>query len=458
MEQMKHIEHIFRAYDIRGIFNRELTAETATRIGLAFGTFLGGSGKVLVARDPRTSSEIIERAFISGLASTGCECFSTGLVPIPTANFKTWRGKFDAGAYITASHNPPEYNGVRFRHPDGSGYTTQNDEIRDIFMNGDFKLRDWDSLGDINYINPKETIREYSDFLKVKTNISKKLDIVLDTGNGASCFTAPQIFGDLGCNVTVINQRADGHFPGRPSEPSDKTLGELKSRVVKDGSDFGAGFDGDGDRVIFVDDKGRAVQTEKIGIMISKEILKHKKGNIIANVECSMIVEREIERLGGTVKRVRVGDVFVCEAIKEHGALFAMETSAHYFMPGYYIFDDPVLVCLKLAEILSKEDRKLSELADEIPSYPRTAEKFDCPDEIKFKVVDRIIEAFKSNGYNLDLTDGARLVFDDGWALIRPSNTTPLLRVTAEAETQERLNGLLDIVRKEFEDAMKAVY
>lgn len=450
------MEHIFRAYDIRGIFNRELTADTASKIGMAFGTYLGGGARILVARDPRTSSVILESAFISGLASTGCDVVTTGMIPIPTANFKTAAGGFDAGAYITASHNPPEYNGVRFRHGDGTGYTSQNNEVKNIFMRGEFHLADWDKLGKITNIDPDETIKEYSDFLLDKFKFGRKLKAVIDPGNGAASLTAPVFFRKLGVDVSMINEQPDGTFPGRPSEPNEKNLAELRVAVVDRGADFGAGYDGDGDRVVFVDDLGRVVQTEKIGIIISRDILKKKKGIIIANMECSMIVEKELEAAGGEVMRVRVGDVFVAEKIKECGALFAMETSAHYFTPEFYVFDDPVIVSLKLGEILSNTGRSLSSLVDEIPSYPKTMKNFKCPDKIKFDVMQKIIDSFKEKGYKLDLTDGAKVIFEYGWALLRPSNTTPLIRASVEAETIERLEELLSMVEDEFRAALEA--
>lgn len=451
------MEYIFRAYDVRGLFNKELTADMATKIGMAFGTYLKGKGKVLLGMDSRTSSRVVENALCAGIASTGVDVYTTGLVPIPTSNFKTARGKFDAGTYITASHNPPEYNGIRFRHPDGSGFTYQNEEIRDIFLKGEFILADWDKLGEIIKINPEETLKEYCDYLISKIRLEKPLKVILDSGNGASTLVAPYLFRKLGARVSTLNANPDGTFPGRPSEPNDKNLSDLKNAVKTMGADFGVGYDGDGDRCVFVDDKGRTVQTEKIGLIIVKEILKKKKGNIVANVECSMILEELIPPLGGVVKRVRVGDVFVCESIKEFDALFAMETSAHYFYPEFYIFDDPIVISLKLAEILSRGDRKLSEIVDEIPSYPKIAEKFQCPDEIKFQVMDEIIEDFKSGDYDLNLIDGARVQFDDGWILLRPSNTTPLIRCTIEAQNQSRIDELYSLAKDAFEKAKKKI-
>ncbi|RLG55663.1 MAG: phosphoglucosamine mutase [Candidatus Hydrothermarchaeota archaeon] len=453
---MNSMEHIFRAYDIRGIANRELTPNIVAKIGLAYGTYLNGKARVLIGRDARTSSEVFEKAFIAGLASTGCDCYSAGLLPIPIVNFKIWKLGYD-GAYITASHNPPEYNGIRFRHRDGSGYTKENREIKEIFLSNKFKLANWNNLGRIHYLDASLIIREYSDYLLNRINAERELNIVLDLGNGASCVSTPYIFREAGHRILTLNSQPDGTFPGRPSEPSEETLEDLSRAVKVKRADFGAGYDGDGDRVIFVDDKGRVVQTEKIGILICREILKKRKGVVIANISCSMIVEEEIEKLGGKVIRTRVGDVFIAEAIKKHNAIFAMETSAHFFMPEFYIFDDPTLVSLKLAEILSKENKKLSELVDEIPSYPMVTRNFPCDDRIKFKIVDKIIENLRKEGYTIDLTDGAKVIFDDAWALLRPSNTTPLIRACVEAKSNKRIKELLKFVERELRKAEKEV-
>lgn len=447
------MEHIFRAYDVRGIFNVEVTAETAARIGMAFGTYVG-EGKVLVARDTRTTSEIFERAFCAGLASTGVEVHLAGMLPIPVANFAIASGEYDAGAYVTASHNPPQYNGVRFRRRDGTGYTGENLEVKELFFSDKLKLARWSDVGEVVELNPKQVLREYEDYLLERLSLERGLKVVLDLGNGASCVVAPYVFRKAGARVTTLNAQPDGTFPGRESEPTPESLADLAKTVSATGAAFGAGYDGDADRVVFVDDLGRVVQTEKVGIIIAREILKEKgKGVVVANVECSSIVEEELSRHGGEVKRVRVGDVFVCEAIKRYNAVFAMETSAHYFYPDFYPFDDPILISLKLASILSQREESLSALADEIPGYPKLHKNFPCDDRIKFKVMEGIIQSLKEKGYRLDLTDGARIVFEDGWALLRPSNTSPLIRASIEAKTQERVQELLRLVERELEEA-----
>jgi len=452
------IENIFRAYDVRGVFNVELTVDTAAKIGAAFGTYLNGKGRVLVGRDVRTSSPLIESAFNSGLASTGVDVVSIGMVPIPVANFKTWFGDFDAGAYITASHNPPEYNGIRLRRGDGSGYTEENQAVWKIYLEDKIKYADWSAIGSVSSLISEETINEYKSYLLDRISIKRKLKPVLDVGNGAAHHTVPLVLTEAGLDVSVINGEPDGTFPGRPSEPNDSTLTDLKKKVVEEKADFGAGYDGDGDRVIFVDDKGRTVQTEKIGVILARDILSRKKGGvIIANVSCSMIVEEEIEKLGGVVERVRVGDVFVCEAIKKHEAIFALETSAHLFIPEFYIFDDPILATLLLASALSEHGERLSEMVDEIPSYPYQEKNFKCDDAIKFEVMEQVKATLKEGGYEMDLTDGVKVNFEDGWLLLRPSNTNPLIRMAAEARAEKRLQELVLFAQTEIDNAVKAV-
>lgn len=412
---------------------------------------------MLVGRDSRVTSPIIERAFCSGLASTGVDVYSTGMLPIPVANFMTMKGDFRGGAYITASHNPPEYNGVRFRREDGTGYTRENERVRDIFLSGEIKVPGWRGVGEIFHLHPKAVIREYFNYLLPGFSPRKKLRMVSDSGNGTASLTSPYLFQKLGFEVKTINAQPDGTFPGRPSEPKEENLGDLSIAVKEMEADFGVAYDGDADRAVFVDDKGRVVQNEKIGIVVAREILRERKGKVVANVECSSIVEEEIGRLGGEVVRVRVGDVFVSEFLKKHKAIFGMETSAHYFYPEFYYFDDPLLVSLKLGEILSREDKKLSHIVDSIPGYPKVTRNFSCEDSIKFEVMKEIARDFSSRGYTIDSTDGARVIFEYGWALLRPSNTSPLIRATVEAKSEKQLHELLGLVEESFERARKKI-
>ena len=439
------MENIFRAYDIRGIYNEELDPEIVARIGMAFGTYLGGKGKVCLGRDGRTSSTAMEHALISGLISTGVDVVSIGLLPIPTANYWTWKNDFTAGVYITASHNPAEYNGIRFRHPDGTGFTEGNNEIKAVYLKDDFLKAPWNGLGQVTYEDGSAVIEEYLKFISRHFSFDRRLTLAIDPGNGVGTLTAPQVFRKLGMKVVTINDRVDGTFPGRPSEPNRETLKGLCRLVAESGADMGIGYDGDADRSVFVDERGEMIQVEKIAVLIGREMLKRRRGPVISTVSGSMIVKEEIEKAGGEVITIRVGDVFVAEAIKEHGASFAAEDSAHFFIPLDYNFDDPLLTSLVLAELLSGGTSTLGELSDSISSYPKTEAAHDCGDGIKFQVVEDVVRHYQ--GMDGDVPevvtiDGAKIIYPDGWGLIRCSNTQPKVRITVEAQTEGRLREL----------------
>ena len=439
------MDNIFRAYDIRGIYNDELDPVIAARIGMAFGTYLGGKGKICLGRDGRTSSPAMEQALTSGMTSAGLDVVSVGLLPIPTANYWTWKNDFSAGVYITASHNPAEYNGIRFRHADGTGYTQGNVDIAEVYRRGEFVRAPWNALGECHQVDAELVIDDYLKFILKHVDPARRLRIAIDPGNGVGALTAPRIFRDMGMDVVTINSEVDGTFPGRPSEPNERTLGDLRELVKSTGADMGIGYDGDADRCVFVDEKGRTVQVEKIAVLMGWEIIKQRSGPVISTVSGSMIVKEEIEKAGGEVITIRVGDVFVAEAIKEHGAVFAAEDSAHFFIPFDYYFDDPLLTSILLADMLSRGDATLGQLSDSVPSYPKAEEAHDCADGIKFEVVEDVVEHYRSmgeNGPEIITIDGAKIVYADGWGLIRCSNTQPKVRITVEAQSRERLDEL----------------
>jgi phosphomannomutase len=408
-----------------------------------FATFHGNSGRVAIGRDVRLSSSALEAAVAAGMAAGGLQVVSVGACPIPVLNFHVSRGDYVAGVYITASHNPPEYNGIRWRNPDGSGYTDDNQRIAAMYMEGEAKRSGWDAVGEITLYPEGRAIADYTEFLATRLTAPRPLKVVVDPGNGAATLVAQDLLRRVGHDVVSLFGEVDGTFPNRSPHPTEKSLGALMEAVPAHGADMGVGYDADGDRCIFVDDMGRVVQTEKVGILVSRDLLREHKGKVIANVPCSMIVEDELEADGAEVVRVRVGDVFVCEEIKRHGGIFAMEISAHFFLPTYYIFDDPMLMTLKLAELVGTDGRALSAIVDEIPSYPFVELGFQCDDDIKFRVNELVEEHFRARGAGIDTTDGVKVMFEDGWAMLRPSNTQPLIRLFAEARSGPRLDELV---------------
>ena len=458
-------QDIFRAYDIRGVYGEELDANIGERVGLAFGNFLAKNndkGAVSIGCDARVSSPELQEAVATGISKAGFDVDVIGMVPIPVANFTTWKANstsnpYLAGVYITASHNPAEYNGIRFRHPDGTGYTEGNIEIKRIFFEDE--LIESDASGKINTLSTDDVLETYVNFVSDKVGSIEGMRVALDPGNGVGCVIIEKLFQEFGAETHSINNEPDGTFPNRPSEPAPKNLSDLISIMDKGDYDLGIAFDGDADRCVFIDNRARAVSAEKIGIITSKSLIKPGSNKVLAGVPCSMILEDEIPKIGGELIWIRVGDVFVCEELKKHNAAIAMEISAHFFAPGLteFIFDDPLIFSLKLAEHVSNTDLTLADLSDEIPSYPYEELKFKCLDSIKFKVNEQLEKTFLGMGYKVETIDGVKIWLDRGWVLLRPSNTQPVIRMFVEAKDSESLAAIKDEFKAHFDEAVRAV-
>jgi phosphoglucosamine mutase len=439
-------ENIFRAYDIRGVYRKELTLDFAEKVGRSFGTFLGGNGTVVMSRDARHGGPEIQAAVSRGLNKAGLDTIDIGMLPTPAANYHTARIGATAGVIISASHNPPEYNGIRFRKGDGAGYPECIEDVKEMYLNSSW--REAKKPGNHGSTSNKKVVEEYLNHIVAKTKMGRLMKVIVDPGNGAASGVGARLFKKLGCSVTAINDFPDGGFPGRSAYPNEKTLGGLQTEVKKQRADFGVAYDGDADRAVFVDDEGSVKSAEAIGAVLAKEILNRKKGVVALNVDCSMSVEEAVKSNGGTVKRIRVGDVFLADAVKE-GAVFAMESSSHFVVPNYFGFDDGIAVSAYLAQILSGTKEKLSELTARIPKYPVVRKTMAVPDDKKFKAVERLAEMFKERR---PLTiDGVKVNYPNGWTLVRVSNTQPLLRLTAEGRTQAEAKRMM----AELESAVK---
>jgi len=425
-------DNVFRAYDIRGVYKKEITLDFAEKIGLSLGTFLDNKGTVVMSRDARHGGPELQEAITKGLNRAGLDTIDVGMVPTPTANYYTACIKAAAGVIISASHNPPEYNGIRFRRGNGVGHPECIQCLKEIYLGQSWK--ESKKKGAHKVEDSKEVIEDYLNYIVKKTKLQKPLKLVVDPGNGAGSSVGKRLFEKLGCSVTAINDFPDGNFPGRSAYPNEKTLGGLQEAVKKAGADFGAAYDGDADRAVFIDDKGFVKSAEEMGAIMVKEILKEKKGEVALNVDCSMSVEEAIKAAGGTVKRIRVGDVFLADAVKD-GAVFAMESSSHFVVPKYFGFDDGIAVSAYVAQILSQTKDKLSDITARIPKYPVIRKTMEVSDDKKFKVVEKLAEMFKDKK---PLTiDGVKVNYSNGWTLVRVSNTQPLLRLTVEGKTQK---------------------
>jgi phosphomannomutase/phosphoglucomutase len=435
---------VFRAYDVRGVYGTDLTEELAKRVGAAFGSYAKG-GKVSLGRDTRISGPSLERAFLEGVLSTGCEVHSYGVIPIAILSYVTRADRLKAAAYISASHNPPEYNGIRFRTGDGYGLLYNETDIMKFYHEGGFLS----GKGNVVARRPEEAIERYRQYVAGKLHIPRRLKIVLDMGNGSAC-TMGSFYRNLGFEPAIINGEMDGRFPGRGPAPSEESLRNASQKAVSTGADYGVGFDPDADRGLVIDDRGHIIPPEKVAIIISRR--RYKPGDlVISGFDCSMILEKELEKDGIRVERERVGDVFVANRVKNSGAVLGVERSGHFFLPEFQYSDDPFAMSLALGEIIS-QGAKLSELADAIPDYPylqKSIQLKENPADVMQRLKERLAEQ------NPDTTDGLKITTEGHSILIRPSNTEPIIRLYVET-TGSDLKELEEKYEAIIRNAMKS--
>jgi phosphomannomutase len=414
------------------------------RIGQAFGSCYNKE-TIAVGRDTRVSGPSLESAFIDGVVSVGCNVENYGVIPIPLISFITLIDHLSAAAYISASHNPPEYNGVRFRKSEGYGMLYRRDtNFMTYYDQEAFSA----GLGFEKKCDPKHAISRYTNYVNKKIKLNNSLKIVLDMGNGSAC-TMGKLYKDLGYDPVIINGNEDGMFRGRGSAPTEESLQKAAKCVVSSKADYGVGFDADADRGLIIDDKGRIVQPEKIAIILARR--RYSPGDlVIAGFDCSMILEQELKLDGIRVERERVGDVFIANRVKESKAVVGVERSAHFFLPEFQYSDDPFAMSFALGEIIS-EGEKLSVLSDQIPEYPYKQIRIhlnEDPSGVMLRLEDVLAKE------NPDKTDGLKIITDSYSVLIRPSNTEPILRLYIETKGND-MNELEIEYEQKIHEAMK---
>jgi phosphomannomutase len=435
---------IFRAYDIRGIYGKDLTDEIMTRIGEAAGTC--SPGNFTIGRDFREHGAQLERAFVSGLKKTGSNANLVGTCPATLCVFANWKMKNDVAAYITASHLPAEWNGVKFFHQDGVGFfEDENKKLGEISSSGNFKT----GTGSAKKLTGMD--EQYANFVAERIK-PERINVVVDFGNGAACLLVPKILKKIGVKATFLFDWPDPTFSNRDPEPKPESLTALCKKVVKESADLGIAFDGDGDRAMFVDDAGKVIMTEQSAILFIRDIMKTQRGPDVANVECSDIIEDEVRKYGEKVFRIPVGHTFLVQETKRHKAVFGVEKSGHICVPKFFWFDDAIMNSMYMADIVSKIGRKLSEVVKELPRRLFERIEINCSDETKFQVINKIKEKATKTYENTDTIDGVKIVFPDSWALIRASNTSPILRLSIEARSQKRLDELKKEMTKLIND------
>ena len=441
---------LFGTSGIRGRFGEKVTLELAADTGRALATHLGGDGEVVVGYDTRTSSQLLENALIAGIVECGCDVTRLGMVPTPLVGYAASRLGAAAGVMITASHNPAPYNGIKLWNPDGMAYRpSQERVIESIIHSRDFKRKAWDELGSITTVDMRD---DYVRAVLETVEIKKPLKVVIDSGCGAASHLSPLIFRKADCRVITLNSQPDGFFPGRDPEPVPENLSELMETVRSTGADLGIAHDGDADRMVAIDDQGRFASFDKLLALMAREI----GGKIITTVDASLCVD---ECLGdrGEVIRTRVGDVHVANTIAEEGARFGGEPSGTWLHPDFCMCPDGILSALRVAELVSARG-PLSELLEEVPSYPNIRDKVPCPDEKKDIIMERVAAELSdqfSETSDINTIDGVRISLDDGsWVLVRPSGTEPYIRITLEGKTEEKARYIHERTRGYLENVI----
>jgi len=440
------MKNIFRQYDIRGIVGEELNEQTMHDIAKAFATMAIREGhmSILIGRDNRKSSPLMREIMVEAIQNTGCDVIDLGIVISPVFYFAARHLKIDAGVMITASHNPGEYNGCKLLLGDSTIYGEKIQDIRRLVERQDFFSG---PRGSIKYVDINDA---YAQMIKEKIKLGpKKLKVALDCGNGTASFFAPQIFRSLGCEVIELYCDSNPDFPHHHPDPVDpENMRDLVEMVKNSHADLGIGLDGDGDRLGVVDNKGRLTWGDMLMILFWRDILPRCPGtNCIVEVKCSQALIDEIERLGGNPLIYKTGHSLIKAKMKETGAIFTGEMSGHmFFADDYYGYDDAIYAAARLLLLLSYSELSLSDMLSDVPQYYSTPEiRLPSSDEEKFAVVEKVTNHFREQYKIIDI-DGARILFPEGWGLVRASNTGPELIVRCEAKTASSLEAIKEVL------------
>ncbi len=439
---------IFRAYDVRGIYPTDLDEYAARRIGIAFGTYMGRGKRVVVGKDVRTSSPSLLKAMMDGLLRTGVDVTYIGTVSTPALYFAISHYSFDGGITVSASHNPPEWNGFKMCRENAIGICAGAGMERIIELAFD---RNIDPKGQKRKYSRKSIMHDYAKFLSSKITMKKSLRVGVDAGNGAYAGFATTVLRNLGMEVVPINDVQDGRFPSRSPEPKPESITELRNAVKTNGLDFGVAFDGDGDRAVFVDEKGNAVSSDTmLAVLINGMVGKGDAA--VYDISCSNAVEKVIESRAGQAVPVRIGRPFVKAKMEERNAVVGGELSGHLYFRDTYQSDDGLFAALKMAEILSSSDRTFSEHLAQVPKYERYVGEMDVEDSAKDAVIASLKASLSKKGRIVSI-DGIKFIESNGWILLRASNTTPKIKVTVEAVDRKNLDRLVSLAQSEFSAA-----
>ncbi len=432
---------LFGTNGIRGTVNIELTPEMAVKAACAIGTFFGRDTNLLLGHDARTSGPMYSKAVISGLTATGCNVFFAGMAPTPALQLAVKSHRFDGGVIVTASHNPPQYNGIKVIWKDGIEIShEQETEIEKVYFQSAERLAEWNKLGTAHEL--LGIIDEYVQSIKkqvaVKEIAEKHFHVVVDAANSVGGLAAPYLMRDLGCKISSLNANIDGTFPGRMPEPRPENLAELAATVKALGADLGVAFDGDADRSIFVDETGQIHMGDKtFGVVLKQFLLENPASKVVTPVSSSTLIKDLATAYNGDIVWTKVGSVTVSQKMKEVNAKLGGEENGGVFFGPHQAVRDGAMTTALILGIMTKTGKSLSKLVAEQPQYFIEKGKVECSDEKKEKVLAKLLDQVK--GMNINTLDGVKIWFPDKSAiLIRPSGTEPAYRMYAEAKTRER--------------------
>jgi phosphomannomutase/phosphoglucomutase len=436
---------IFRQYDVRGVVDEDLTDDVVEKLGQGYGAQMVNLGhkKVSVGYDARVSSPRFRDSLIKGILSTGVDVVDIGMVPTPTLYFSLFHLDVQGGVMITGSHNPPEFNGFKLAVGHTTLYGPEIQRIRQIIEAGEYPK----GAGKLTELDIRPA---YLTTLKERIGrFDREIKVVVDAGNGLGGMFCPQLLRDLGADATGLYCEVDGTFPNHHPDPTVPAfLTDLIAQVSSQGAELGMAYDGDADRLGVVDENGNIIWGDQLLILFAREVLSKQPGaTIIFEVKCSQALPEEIEKAGGKPLMWRTGHSFIKKKMKEEHSPLAGEMSGHlFFADEYFGYDDAIYASLRLVRLLARSDKRIGEMLADVPKYYSTPEmRIDCPDEQKFQLVANIVEYFKRQYQVIDV-DGARILFGDGWGLVRASNTQPALVLRFEARTPERLREIEDTV------------
>lgn len=456
---------LFGTNGIRGVVNKDMTCDLALGIGKAWGTLIKRKiqkPKVAIGTDARLSNDMLKNAISAGLLSTGCDVVDIGVVPTPTLQYTVREKGFDSGVIITASHNPPHFNGIKGVAADGTEFTKDvEDEIEKIYFEKKFVLSDWKNVGKISFWD--DSIDLYINGILKVVDVelikSKNFHVVLDCGNGAGSLVAPKLLEKLNCKTTYLFCEPDGTFPGHNSEPLPENLTVLIKKVPEVDADIGVAQDGDADRAIFIDEKGTYIWGDKTLALGAKYATKKNGGIAVTPVTTSSCFDDVVLKNNGNVIHTAVGSPIVARVMIKEKAVFGGEENGGLIFPEMQYCRDSAMSIAKILEIMVKENKKLSELIDEIPKYEVYKTKMSCPDDKKEIVMKILAKQTKKdkNVKQVDETDGVKLYLKDGWVLMRPSGTEPIFRVYAESKDKTKAEEIALTYKKITEDLIKKI-